>query len=417
MNVLALNTGSNSLKFEIVAAERMAGKPEQEIRFGRSVLSGAYDNIGREHSTFSLLEGKQVRHKEEMQVRDHGHAAELLLDWIGKGNAKDRGVANLSDIDRIGHRVVHGGPQFNGPARITDEVLRQIEELEDLAPLHNKPAVAVIRATQRKLSSRLPMIAVFDTVFHRTIPDHAALYALPFELAQRHKIRRYGFHGISHRYLMLRYAQLTNTQVSALKLITLHLEGGCSAAAIRGGRSIDTSMGFTPLEGLMMGTRSGDIDPAIVTYLMRKEKIDGAGVEKLLNKQCGLLGISGVSADTRALETQLSNARVNLSIDMFCYRVRKYIGAYLAALGGADAIVFGGGIGENTPVVRERICADMEWCGIQIDPKRNNETINCEGPVTTSESPLPVWVIPTEEGLMIASDVANYECASSQLSN
>jgi acetate kinase len=293
--------------------------------------------------------------------------------------------------------------------RITDEVLHQIEELEDLAPLHNKPAVTVIRATQTNVGSRLPMIAVFDTVFHRTIPDEAALYALPFELAERHKIRRYGFHGISHRYLLLRYAQLVDAPVSALKLITLHLEGGCSAAAIRGGHSIDTSMGFTPLEGLMMGTRSGDIDPAIVTYLMRKENLDGASVEKLLNKQCGLLGVSGVSADTRELQTQLSNARVNLSIDMFCYRVRKYIGAYLAALGGADAVVFGGGIGENTPLVRERICANMEWCGIQIDVERNNTTIDREGPITTSESPLPVWVIPTEEGLMIASDVANFE--------
>lgn len=417
MNVLTLNTGSNSLKFEIVAAEPIAAKPEQEIRFGRSVLSGAYDNIGREHSTFSLLEAKQARHKEEREVRDHGHAAELLLDWIGHGKAKNRGITNLSDIERIGHRVVHGGGQFDGPVRITDEVLHRIEELEDLAPLHNKPAVAVIRAAQRMLGSRLPMIAVFDTVFHRTIPDHAALYPLPFELAQRHKIRRYGFHGISHRYLMLRYAQLIDCPVSALKVITLHLEGGCSAAAIRGGRSIDTSMGFTPLEGLMMGTRSGDIDPAIVTYLMRKEKIDGTEVEKLLNKQSGLLGISGLSADTRELQTQLSSARVNLSIDMFCYRVRKYIGAYLAALGGADAIVFGGGIGENTPIVRERICADMEWCGIQIDPERNGETIDREGPITTSESPLPVWVIPTEEGLLMASDVANCECASSQLSN
>jgi acetate kinase len=208
---------------------------------------------------------------------------------------------------------------------------------------------------------------------------------------------------------MLRYTQLVNRPVSALKLITLHLEGGSSAAAIQYGRSIDTSMGFTPLEGLMMGTRSGDIDPAIVTYLMRKEKLDGGAVEKLLNKQCGLLGVSGVSADTRELQRQLSNPRVNLAIDMFCYRVRKYIGAYLAALGGVDAIVFGGGIGENTPVVRERICEGMEWCGVKMDAQRNNEIIDCEGPITTPASSLPVWVIPTQEGLMMASDVANCE--------
>jgi acetate kinase len=409
MNILTLNTGSNSLKFEIVAAEPAKTKTDKEISFGRSILSGAYDNIGGDHSTFSLLEGKRIRQKEEMEVRDHRHAAELLLDWIEQGNARDRGVGALADIERIGHRVVHGADRFSGPVRITDQVLHQIEELEDLAPLHNKPAVEAVRAAQKKLGSRLPMIAVFDTVFHRTIPDKAAIYPLPLELAQRHKIRRYGFHGISHRYLMLRYAQLAERSLSAIRLITLHLEGGSSAAAIQHGRSIDTSMGFTPLEGLMMGTRSGDIDPAIVTYLMRKEKLDGPGIEKLLNKQCGLLGVSGTSADTRELQAQLSNDRVNLSLDMFCYRVRKYIGAYLAALDGAEAVVFGGGIGENTPVVRERICKGLSWCGVNIDAQRNKEITDREGAITTPESSIQVWVIPTEEGLMMASDVANCE--------
>jgi acetate kinase len=409
MNILTLNTGSNSLKFEIVAAERSNSKHEEEIRFGRSLLSGAYDNIGRQDSAFSLFEGKQVRQKQDTEIRDHGHAAELLLNWIEQGNAKDRGVRTLADIDRIGHRIVHGADRFSGSLRITDQILHEIKELEDLAPLHNKPAIEAIQAAQAKLGARFPMFAVFDTVFHRTIPDKAALYPLPFELAQRHKIRRYGFHGISHRYLMLRYSQLTNRPVSAIKLITLHLEGGSSAAAIQFGHSIDTSMGFTPLEGLMTGTRSGDIDPAIVTYLIRKENFDGAGVEKLLNKKCGLLGVSGVSADTRKLQKQLWNPQANLAMDMFCYRVRKYIGAYLAALSGADVVVFGGGIGENTPVVRKRICEGMEWCGVKFDPRRNDETIDCEGPITKPDSPLPVWVILTQEGLMMAHDVANCE--------
>jgi acetate kinase len=253
------------------------------------------------------------------------------------------------------------------------------------------------------------MIAVFDTVFHQTIPDEAALYPLPLELARRHRIRRYGFHGISHRYLMLRYAQITNRPIEEINLITLHLEGGCSAAAIERGRSIDTSMGFTPLEGLMMGTRSGDIDPAIVTYLMRKEALDGNDVEKLLNKNCGLLGVSGMSADTRELREHLSEGPVDLALNMFCYRVRKYIGAYLAVLGGAEAVIFGGGIGENTAIVRERICERLSWFGCVLDQRRNRETIDREGSITTPESRVKAWVIPTQEGLMMAREVAHCE--------
>jgi acetate kinase len=252
------------------------------------------------------------------------------------------------------------------------------------------------------------MIAVFDTVFHQTIPESAALYPLPIEFAKRHGIRRYGFHGISHRYMMTRFAQLTNRPAEQLKLITLHLEGGSSLAAIRNGESIDTSMGFTPLEGLMMGTRTGDIDPAIVTYLMRKEGMDSEQVEKFLNKECGLLGVSGLSADTRVLQKHLSEKLVDLAISMFCYRVRKYVGAYLAVLEGADAIVVGGGIGENTPFVRERIFNGFDWLGAALDRKRNEETIDREGPITTDNSKIPIWIVPTQEGMMLAKDVAEY---------
>jgi acetate kinase len=251
------------------------------------------------------------------------------------------------------------------------------------------------------------MVAVFDTVFHRSIPDEAALYPLPPDVAQRHKIRRYGFHGISHHYLMIRYAQLTSRPASEVNLITLHLEGGSSAAAIQRGKSIDTSMGFTPLEGLMMGTRCGDIDPAIVPYLMRKEQMDTARVEKFLNKQCGFLGVSGRSADTRELCKHLSDERVNLAVKLFCYRVRKYIGAYLAVLQGTDAIVAGGGISENTPLLREWIFDNFAWCGAVLDRQRNREVVDTESQITTPSSSLPVWVIPTEEGLMIATEVAH----------
>jgi acetate kinase len=314
----------------------------------------------------------------------------------------------LADIARIGHRIVHGADLFSGPAPVTDDVIRQIEGLEDLAPLHNVSALKVVRAAAAKVRTRLPMIAVFDTVFHRTIPEQAALYALPPDLAHRNKIRRYGFHGISHRYMMTRYAQITKRPIDDLNLVTLHLEGGSSATAIQRGKSIDTSMGFTPLEGLMMGTRCGDIDPAIVTYLMRKENMDLAGVEKFLNKECGLLGVSGISADTRILREHLSEDRVNLALDLFCYRVRKYIGAYLAVLGGAEAIVAGGGISENTPVIRERIFEQLNWCGAILDRGRNGDTVDREGSITTPESPLQIWVIPTQEGLMMAHEVAAY---------
>jgi acetate kinase len=408
MNILTLNAGSNSLKFEIIATQPSATEPENQLRFGSSLIAGACDDIGKEHSAFSLRKNKHKLRREEVQIRDHGRATELLFDWIEQAGAREHGIHNLADIERIGHRIVHGADLFSGPARITDELIRQIEGLEDLAPLHNVSALKVIRAVQARIRDRLPMIAVFDTVFHRTIPEQAALYPLPPDLAQKNKIRRYGFHGISHRYMMIRYAQITQRPVNEFNLITLHLEGGSSATAIQRGKSIDTSMGFTPLEGLMMGTRCGDIDPAIVTYLMRKENMDVARVETFLNKECGLLGVSGVSADTRQLREHLSDERVNLAINLFCYRVRKYIGAYLSVLGGAEAIVAGGGISENTPVIRERIFENFDWCGAVLDHQRNCDTVDHEGAITTPESSVQIWVIPTQEGLMMARDVADY---------
>lgn len=407
MRVLTLNAGSNSLKFEIVEAETQTGKPDEQASFGKTLTSGSYDDIGKEQAAFTLKNNEGNPKKQQVEIRDHGHATELLIDWIDRGEAKEQHVCNLNDLDRIGHRIVHGADFFAGPERITDKVVRQIEELEDLAPLHNASALKVVRAAQAKVGDRIPMIAVFDTVFHRTIPEHAALYALPLDVARRHKIRRYGFHGISHRYMMTRYAQIAGRALSDINVITFHLEGGSSAAAIQRGKSIDTSMGFTPLEGLMMGTRCGDLDPAIVPYLMRKENMDGKEVEKFLNKRCGLLGVSGVSADTRELRERLSDEAVDLAVNMFSYRVRKYVGAYLAALGGAEAILVGGGIGENTPVIRERIFQNFDWCGAVLDRNRNNETIDREGAITTTGSSLPIWVIPTKENLMMAKDVAD----------
>jgi acetate kinase len=409
MKILVLNSGSNSLKFELIDAASNVEVPEEKTQWGTTLISGAYDDIGKAQSKFSVIVNGKEAEKEQTRVEDYGHAAKLLFDWIDGRKAEKYGLSSLSDVERIGHRVVHGADLFDGPAQIDEHVISKIEQLIELAPLHNKSALSVIQASRDRLGDGLPMIAVFDTVFHRGIPDQAALYPIPLDIANRYKIRRYGFHGISHRYLTIRSAQLANRPLGETRLITLHLEGGSSAAAIRDGRSVDTSMGFTPLEGLMMGTRSGDLDPAIVTYLMRKENLGPDGVEKFLNKECGLLGVSGVSADTRELRAHLQEPSVDLALAMFSYRVRKYVGAYLAVLGGADAIVVGGGIGENTPSVRERIFRGFEWCGVKLDRLRNQELVDREGPITSPDAPLPVWVIPTREALMIAKDVADLQ--------
>jgi acetate kinase len=404
MKVLTLNAGSNSLKFEVVEAQR--GDSGQ---FGKSIVGGVYDDIGKEGSSFSIQQNKRDLNRKKVEIRDHGQATESLIDWIERGEGEEHGIRSLSEIERVAHRIVHGADLFEAPVTITDDVVRMIEGLEDLAPLHNVSALKVVRAAQTRLRQRLPMIAVFDTVFHRNIPDRAGLYAIPVDVAQRNRIRRYGFHGLSHRYMAIRYSQITQQPLDHLKLITLHLEGGSSAAAIENGKSIDTSMGLTPLEGLIMGTRCGDLDPAVVTYLMRKEDMDAKAVEKFLNKECGLLGVSGVSADTRQLLKRASEDRVRLAIDLFCYRVRKYIGAYLAALEGADAIVAGGGISENTAVVREEVFQHFKWCGAVLDREQNPAVIDREGRITTADSRLPIWIIPTQEGLMMAHDAANHE--------
>jgi acetate kinase len=408
MKILVLNSGSNSLKFELVEAEPNAEAEEEGTNWGSSLVSGSYDDVGKPNSKFSVFRnGNQVR-IERTQVRDFGHAAGLLFDWIDGGGARDYGLRTLADVERIGHRVVHGADLFDGPALIDENVLGEIEQLQELAPIHNRSALSIIRRSRERLGDKVLMLAIFDTVFHRGIPDQAALYPIPQEIASRHKIRRYGFHGVSHRYLAIRFSQLTQRRLRECKLITLHLEGGSSAAAIRHGASVDTSMGFTPLEGLMMGTRSGDIDPALVPYLMQKENLDGQGIETFLNKKCGLLGVSGVSADTRELRDHGEERSVQLALTMFSYRVRKYVGAYMAVLGGADGIVVGGGIGENTPSIREQIFKDFDWCGARFDPERNSEVIDREGCITVSDSALPIWVIPTREALMIAKHVADY---------
>jgi acetate kinase len=273
--------------------------------------------------------------------------------------------------------------------------------------LHNPGAVSGIRAARRILGSTTPMVAVFDTSFHHGIPEHAANYAIPYDLARKHGIRRYGFHGLAHEYDIARYAELHSKQVSEINAVVMHLGNGCSASAIRNGRSVDTSMGFTPLEGLVMGTRSGDLDPALITYLSRKENVDAAEVESWLNNRSGLLGVSGLSNDMRELTAAYSeNPRARLAVDLFCYRARKYIGAYLAALGGAEALVVSGGIGENSALVRKMICGEMEWLGLRLDGVANEAVIGRDGRISTPDSRLEIFVIHTDEEAIIARETA-----------
>ncbi|MCH7577464.1 MAG: acetate kinase, partial [Chloroflexi bacterium] len=339
-------------------------------------------------------------HRETVPIRNHDEAVRRVFAWVDAQDGKA-----LRKPDAVGHRVVHGGDRFATPVLIDDEVIAAIEDLNELAPLHNPACVSGIRAARAVLGPGVSMVAVFDTAFHQTLPDYASVYAIPYDLTVRHKIRRYGFHGIADHYSTLRYAQLTATPSDRVNIITLHLGNGCSASAIRDGRSVDTSMGFTPLEGLVMGTRCGDLDPALVGYLARKEGVPVTEVERWLNERSGLLGISGRSNDMRELVVHAQeDARTRLAIDLFCYRARKYIGAYLAVLGGADAIVFGGGIGENAPAVRGRICDGMEWYGLILDEDRNKAAVGQEAHISTDGSRLHVYVIPVDEAAIIVRD-------------
>ena len=286
-------------------------------------------------------------------------------------------------------------------------VLKGIEDCIDLAPLHNPNNLRGIRALREIFGQATPQVAVFDTAFHTSIPERAYLYAVPYHLYRRHRIRRYGFHGTSHRYVAFRYRVLHGLTREKTHVITLHLGNGCSAAAIREGHPVDTSMGMTPLEGLVMGTRAGDLDPAIVNLIATKEGLSTHEVETLLNTQSGLLGISGLTNDMKVLEEELrqnDDRRVRLAIEVFCYRARKYIGAYLASMGGADAVVFTGGIGEHSPEIRARICAGLEWAGLTLDASQNQQTVGREGRISTEGSKLHAWVIPTNEELLIARD-------------
>jgi acetate kinase len=403
--VLVLNSGSSSLKFRLLDISSdhriitsLSANPSTQHPALSTVVSGSIVGIG--HRASLHIAGKATV---ERDIQGHDDAARWVFEQL-----------DMASTQAVGHRIVHGGERFSQPVRVTDAVIAELEQLNELAPLHNPPGLAVIRASRVLLTDQVPMVAVFDTAFHAAMPATGSTYAIPIDLAARHHIRRYGFHGIAHAAMASSYAAATGQSVEQVRLITLQLGNGCSAAAIHGGRSVDTSMGMTPLEGLVMGTRTGDIDPAVVAYLSRREGVSAETVEQWLNERSGLRGVSGLTNDVRDLlkAEQEGHHGAALALDLFCYRARKYIGAYLAVLNGANAVVFGGGIGEHAPVIRERICAGMDWCGLRIDPQRNAAATDPHpGQVFTISADsalLPVYVVGVDEETIIAQETMSY---------
>jgi acetate kinase len=391
MIVMVLNTGSSSVKYQVI-------NPEQE----QVLAKGIVERIGMSGAilTHKPFDRDEVRLTGD--IFDHKMAIEYVLSIL---LSKNHGViSSREEIDAVGHRVVHGGEAFSGSVLINEDVIREMRRCIEYAPLHNPPNIKGIDAAKQLLPA-VPHVGVFDTAFHQTMPAHSYLYGLPYELYKRHGIRRYGFHGTSHRYVSERGAILFGKGLESIKMITCHLGNGCSAAAIRDGQSIDTSMGFTPLEGLLMGTRSGDMDPAIILQIMNKEELNLNDATTMLNKHSGLKGISGVSSDMREIEEEYeSNDRAKLAHDVFTYRLKKYIGSYAAAMNGLDVIIFTGGIGENSVMVRKHTLSGLEFLGIDLDDAKNREESREEREINTNGSRVKVYVIPTNEELVIALD-------------
>jgi acetate kinase len=403
MNVLAINSGSSSLKFKVVEFDESLKTAAGLTASSRD--EGFVEDIGTMAKLMLRLAGKTVI-QATRSVPTHTEAVQCMAQMLEESSRLE---GRDLHIDAVGHRVVHGGEPFREPVMIDDDVVAAIDRLAEFAPLHNPGSIAGIKGARAALGSHIPMVAVFDTAFHRSITPRAATYAIDLDLARKHGIQRYGFHGIAHASLAGICATAVNRPLAELKLITLQLGNGCSATAIDRGHSVDTSMGFTPLEGLMMGTRSGDVDPAVVGHLVRREGLSVDEVERLLNERSGLLGVSGLSHDMRELLNAAKgkpDSRAALALDMFCYRVRKYIGAYLAVLGGADALVFGGGIGERSAAIRARICDDMDWCGIRLDPARNQSAVNLASgdavKINKEDAPVACYVAGVDEEVEIA---------------
>ncbi|MBS4195002.1 acetate kinase [Lederbergia citri] len=397
--IFAVNAGSSSLKFQLF------NMPEEKV-----ITKGMIERIGLKDSVFTMsVEGKSI--KETIDIPNHKTAVELLLDRIIKNEV----ISSLGEIEGVGHRVVHGGEVFNDSALITPEVLQKIEDLSELAPLHNPANITGIKEFQKALPG-VPAVAVFDTAFHQTMPESSYLYSLPYDYYTNYGIRKYGFHGTSHKYVSQRAAQLLERPLSQLRLISCHLGNGASIAAIKGGKSIDTSMGFTPLAGVTMGTRSGNIDPALIPFLMEKTGKTAEEVLDILNKKSGMLGVSGFSSDLRDIEIEATggNHRAELALDIFADRIHKYLGSYAARMSGVDAIIFTAGIGENSSTIRAKVLNGLQFMGVYWDEDLN-KIRGQEIFLNYPHSPVKVIVIPTNEEIMIARDVVKLTKTSSNL--
>ena len=392
MKILILNCGSSSIKYQFIETAT------------RIVLAkGSVERIGMKGAILNHQRHDGDKVKVTGEIIDHQAGVEYILAILlseNHGVIKDR-----SEIEAVGHRVVHGGERFSGSVVINAEVMESLQECIELAPLHNPPNIKGIKACERLLPD-VPMVGVFDTAFHHTLPEHAFLYGLPYVIYKRYGIRRYGFHGSSHLYVSQRAAVLMEKPVESLKVITCHLGNGCSMAAVKGGKSIDTTMGFTPAEGLLMGTRTGDLDPTAILHIMGHEELSLGEANALINKHSGMYGISGVSSDMREIEEEMDagNQRARIAFDIFCYRVKKYIGAYSASMGGLDAVVFTGGIGENSPRVRSASLEGLGFLGIELDSGLNARPSKSERAVQSQNSKVAIIVIPTNEELVIALD-------------
>lgn len=395
MKILVLNCGSSSIKYALYNMD------------DKSVMtSGGAERVGLDGAFVKVKlpngEKKQIMH----DIPEHTEGVKFIFSLLT--DPEIGVIKDLKEIDAVGHRMVHGGEKFNKSVLLTDEVLKAFEACIDLAPLHNPANLKGVKAVS-ELMPGLPQVGVFDTAFHQTMPAHSYLYAIPYELYEKYGVRRYGFHGTSHRYVSQRVCEFLGVNPADKKIITCHIGNGGSVAAVDGGKCVDTSMGLTPLEGLMMGTRSGDIDGGAIAFLEKKLGLDADGMSNLLNKKSGVLGISGISSDMREIDTAVEqgNERAKIALDMYNYRIKKYVGAYAAAMGGCDIIVFTAGVGENQYSMREQVCANMEYMGVKLDVEKNKTVRGEEAIISTPDSKVTVCVIPTDEELMIATDTMN----------
>ena len=395
MKILVLNCGSSSIKYALYNMD------------DKSVMtSGGAERVGLDEAFVKVKMPDGTKKKVMHDIPEHTEGVKFIFSLLT--DPEIGVIKSLDEIDAVGHRMVHGGEKFNKSVVLTDEVLKTFEECIDLAPLHNPANLKGVQAVS-ELMPGLPQVGVFDTAFHQTMPAHSYLYAIPYDLYEQYGVRRYGFHGTSHRYVSQRVCDYLGVKMEDKKIITCHIGNGASIAAVQNGKCVDTSMGLTPLEGLMMGTRSGDIDGGAITFIEKKLGLDADGMSNLLNKKSGVLGITGISSDMREIEDAIEhgNERAKLALDMYNYRIKKYIGAYAAAMGGCDIIVFTAGVGENQYQTRQDACVGLEYMGVKLDVEKNKTIRGEEAVISTPDSKVTVCVIPTDEELMIATDTMN----------